>query len=610
MAISEKTNRYVVSSLDPVDIEQDLRRFLQYQTTFSDYNFEASGLATLTKLLAYNTLYNNVYDNFALNESFLDSAIKRQNVLSHANMLNYVARGYTSSTAKLNVTVVSRSDNQDLPEYFTLKAYTPFKAQGEEREYYFYTTSNEVAKLNGYVYVFDNLEVKEGRWVSKSIEFHGSYYETFTIEDEGVDINTITVKVYENAESSKYEVFTRASDIMNISGDSRIFFLRNNPQGRYMLQFGNGTFGKALATGNVVEITYLTCAGMEANNCKSFVFTGNIPSIYTVLTSCVEISAGGADPETTEEIRYNAPRYYATQNRCVTNEDYIYTIKALYGNAKAVNAWGGEDQVPPEYGKVFISVIPKDGETLSETEKRYIKNEILAKRKQSTTLVEFVDPDYVKVGLDVTVYYNTANTALNTEDLQTAVFSTIDAFNERNLVDYGSILRFSKLSTEIDECNPAIMNNSTNIFLYKEMTNIALNSDRAYEINFYNPIYKPVSANESIISTGFECPLSTETCYLDDDPIGGTVNLFYYSNDGTKVYIKSVGTIDYEKGTIAIESLNIQSVEGNKLTIRAVPSSNDVASTRNTFVLVDMKKVSVTALPNKSYLNYIQVANK
>jgi len=595
-----KSSRYTTSNLSPDSLEASLKAFMQYQTTFKDYDFSASGLSSLISLLTYNTIYNGTYDNFALNESFLDSAVKRQNILSHANTLNYTARGYISSTAVVNLILTANIDTSEteLPANLVLNPYTPFKTTINGEEYTFYTTGSTRGVLSGNVYTFSNVELKEGAFMTLTKEYRGSYYETFVLDSENVDQTSLNVRVYENAESSSYEIYTKAESFLSLDGNSKVFFLRNNPKGYYEIQFGNGTFGKALVTGNVVVVTYLTCHGSDANGAKSFTFNGSFGSNFSSKVVCTTVASGGQEPETVEEIRYNAPKYFTTQNRCVTANDYIYTIKALYSNAKSVNAWGGQTMNPPQYGKVFISIIPKTGKVLPESEKRYIKNEILQKRQVLTQLVEFVDPEYVRVGLDINLYYDESKTASNAEDLENLTLSTIVNYNDQNLNDYGSVLRFSRLSTTIDSVDDSVLNNSTKVTLYKDLALSLDGEEHSYTVNVFNEILKEGTASESVLSTGFECPyVSGSVCYIDDDPIGNTLNLFYYDELGNKVYVKSVGTIDYKNGILSIENFRCNALEGLNFYFKIVPVSRDVSSTQNTFVTIDDSVVTVKAIP-------------
>lgn len=596
-------NKYTTASIDFDAIKSDLKKFLQFQDEFSDYDFEGSGLNVLLNILAYNTHYNTVYDNFAINEAFLDTAFKRSSVISHAGLLNYIPRSYVGSVAKLNIVVTN--DSVDAPEILTLPAYTAFSTSVGEKSYSFYTKSDYSVARNGSAYVFENIPIYEGRFVEQEGTYTGDYYQCFTLSSGRIDSSSIVVTVDEQTETN---VFDRAEDILKIDGNSKVYFLKMNPDETFQIQFGNGTIGQALKAGDIVRVSYLVCNGSEVNGARNFVFGDSFGTGLTAQITCVQSAIGGAEPESTDDIRMNAPRMYSTQNRLVTENDYQYAIQAGFSNARAVKAWGGQKMNPPQYGKVFVSVITRDGDALSGAEKTRILNEIIEPRRVLCTIPEFVDPEYIHVQVVSNVYYDSQRTTLSGSDIETLVKNSILNYSDDNLGNFGSVMRFSKLSAAIDASENSVTNNSTKIRLFIEKEPQYGVSYR-YQFEIDNPVYRPLTASESVLSEGFYCSdVPNVLCYIDDNPVTGKLRIFYKNNLGEKIVSKDVGTIDYDNGVLDITSLNVTSVTNDKLRFMIVPASNDVASEMNRFAMIDPSLMKVTAIANSD--EYVHSSSK
>ena len=596
-------NKYTTASIDFDAIRDDLKKFLQFQEEFSDYDFEGSGLSALLNILAYNTHYNIVYDNFAVNESFLDTAFKRSSVISHASLLNYIPRSYVSACAKINIVVTD--DTTDAKDILTIPAYTSFTTNVSDKTYTFYTKSDISVAREGNTYTFEEVPIYEGTFVEQRGIYKGDYYQCFTLNSTKIDASTIVVSVDEQTEIN---VFRRAEDILKVDGNAKVYFLKMNPDETFQIQFGNGTIGQSLKSGDIVNISYLVCNGSVVNGARNFVIGDSFGTGLTTQITCVQSAVGGAEPETTDEIRLNAPRIYSTQNRLVTENDYQYTIGALFENARAVKAWGGQRMNPPQYGKVFISVITKDGEPLTLSEKNYILDEIVKPRQVICTLPEFLDPSYIRVQVITNVYYDSQKTTLTKADIETLVKESIINFNESNLGDFGNVLRFSKLCSAIDNSEQSITNNNTKINLFYDVTP-QYNIITRYQIELNNPIYRPLTASESVISEGFYCTdAPSNICYIDDNPTNGKLRLFYKTNLNEKVIIRNVGNIDYANGTIDITDLNIISVTSENLRFMINPSSNDVVSEMNQFAMIDPTLIHVKAIPNQD--DYVHTPSK
>ena len=593
------TKNFKTGSIDFDDILSDFRRYLSYQDEFTNYDLYGSAMSVLMNVLAYNTHYNSVYDNMALNESFLDSAVKRSSVVSHAALIGYTPRSIRAPEAVVTVKVINTAT--DAPDALTLQKWTPFTTQVDGTTYRFYNNSSKSVARDGTQYVFTDVTIKEGTYVSETYVYQGKAFEAFTLQNQDVDTTTIRVTVRENELSSVSEVYDLADNILNLDDTSKVYFLKQNPDGLYQIQFGTGMLGHALDVGNVITVEYLVTHGDVCNSAKVFNFGGTLPNGSTVYVTTTQPAVGGAQAEDTESVRLIAPRAYATQNRAVTAEDYETIVKQYWAGARSVKAWGGQDELPPQYGKVFVSIIPKEGVTLKESEKKYILENILNPRKGLTTTVEIVDADYLRIALNCTVYFNDNETTLSETDVETAVTETITAYNENNLGDFNSVLRYSQLTTEIDDTDPSITNNITRITLIATL-NPQLDVQNSYTLRINNPIYQNVSASECVISSGFYCTdAPNQVCYIDDDPVTETLRLFYKNTANEKVVIRSVGSVDYAEGLLTIDDINITALAENELNFTINPASNDVATSRSQFAIIDPIYLTVNAIANNNY---------
>ena len=594
-----ETKNFKTGSIDFDEILADFRRYLAYQQEFTDYDLYGSAMSVLMNVLAYNTHYNGVYDNMALNESFLDSAVKRSSVVSHASLVGYTPRSIRAPEAVVTVKVVNTST--DAPDALTLMKYTPFTTQVDGVTYRFYTNSSKSVARDGTQYVFNDVSIKEGTYVTETYTYQGKPFEAVTLQNQDVDTTTIRVTVRENDLSSLEEVYSLADNILNLDDTSRVYFLKQNPDGLYQIQFGTGMLGHALDVGNVITVEYLVTHGDVCNSANVFTFAGTLPSGSTVYVTTTQSAVGGAQAEDTENIRLIAPRAYATQNRAVTAEDYETIVKQYWAGARSVKAWGGQDELPPQYGKVFVSIIPKEGLTLKDSEKSYILENILNPRKGLTTTVEMVDADYLRISLNTTVYFNDNETTLSETDIETAVTETITAYNENNLGDFNSVLRYSQLTTEIDNTDPSITNNITRVTLIATLEP-QLGIQNSYQLRINNPIYQNVSPSECVISSGFYCTDAVnQVCYIDDDPVTETLRLFYKNTANEKVVIRSVGSVDYAEGLLTIDDINITALAENELNFTINPASNDVATSRSQFAIIDPLYLTVNAVANNNY---------
>ena len=581
--------RIRVTELDFDQIKSNFKNFLKGQTQFQDYDFEGSGVSVLLDILAYNTHYNAMYANLAMNEAFLDSASKRNNVVSHAKSLGYTPISAKSALATVNITVINPVDT---PDTLTLAAQSQFTTSINKVDYNFYNRNAiTIAPVNG-TYTFTNVVLTEG--TPLRFQYIANVGSTYIIPNAGVDLSTLTVRVQDTTSTAGYVLFTRADDLTLVGQDDTAFFVKEIDNELYEVYFGDGITGRAVLPGNVVTLDYFVSNKEAPNNAKAFSFNGNIGG-GTVVVTTTSMAQGGSYIESIDSIKFNAPRNYAAQNRAVTAEDYKVILPTLYPNIESVNVWGGEEADPPQYGKVFISIKPKSGETLTASTKEIIKNSILRKKNIVSISPELVDPDFLYINVTTSVYYNPLQTEKNTDTLKTLISNVINKYDNDELRKFGGMFRFSKMSRLIDASDNSITSNITNIRMSKVISP-NFNSKAKYNILFNNPIFSSGTAEESIKSSAFYVTSTDQPVYIDDDGLGN-LRLFYYTGTNTKVFInKTLGTVNYTTGRLVINDFIILSATDNIITFNCVPDSNDVVSVRNQIVAINQNNTKISVI--------------
>lgn len=583
-----------VTDLDFDNIKANLKAFLQGQDEFQDYDFEGSGLAVLLDVLAYNTHYNALYNNLAINEMFLDSASKRDSVVSIAKMLGYVPRSASCAKAVVNLTLSTVGIG---PSSVTLPAYSTFTTNIDGEVYTFQTTESYTISGAGSQYTFSNVKIIEGTPMSfRYVVAPGSRY---IIQNPNVDLNTLKVKVQESATSSNFVTFTRSTDITTASSTTNVFFIKEVENGYYELTFGDGIIGTALDTGNVINIQYMVSSLAAPNGAKFFNYTGGtIIGGSTVSVSTVTAATGGGAAEDIESVRFNAPRNYTAQNRAVTPDDYKAIIYAALPEAKTINVWGGEDNVPPSYGKTYICVKPTDATKLTNQQKSNIISTILASKSVVSITPEIVDPEYINIALGVTVYYNERETTRTAPEIATLVREAILDYNDNELQRFDGMFRFSKLSKIVDTAEQGIINNITTVSLRRKLVP-RYNVSAQYLLSIINPIFYSDVAGGSVSTTGFYIYGSNDLHYLDD--YQNSLRLFRYGDNATKIIVNdAIGTIDHAKGILDIRNLHITALADVDFEISIKPQSNDVVSALHQIAQIAEDHLTVTAIPDKS----------
>lgn len=503
------SDRLRVTELDFDAIKQNLKTFLNQQSEFTDYDFDGSALSVLLDILAYNTHYQAYYVNMVANESFLDTALLRDSVVSHAKSLGYTP--YSKSAAVATIDLEVKSPNS-IPGSLTIpKGYIFLSNQIDGVVYNFNVIDDVTVSKSNTSYFFENLGIYEGRFLTYRFVQNDATNpkQLFTIPEVDIDTTTIEVSVAPSSSNTQLEIYNKVTDITEVTGTDPVYFLQEGRDGKYQIYFGNGIIGKKIPDGAIVNVNYLLSNGALANKANNFVASFTLyDTAFTPLTNFVitpiSAAAGGSDRESVDEIKYGAPAQYTSQNRIVTKTDYEVFIKRSYSDIDDVAVWGGEEEVPPMYGKVFISLKPKSGYYISETEKTNIINDIISKSTIVTLKTEIRDPDYLYVMLRTNVQYDTSKTAYTEESLKLAIKSAILRYQTDYLNTFGSKFVVSKLNEYINDVDTySILGCDTNIKLEKRFYP-TLNQLNTYTVNYNtallqgNPLNKLTSSEFSV----------------------------------------------------------------------------------------------------------------
>jgi hypothetical protein len=514
------TDRLRVTELDFDEIKTNLKNFLKNQNEFTDYDFEGSGLSVLLDILAYNTHYNAYYLNMIANESFLDTALLRNSVVSHAKKFGYIPRSSTAARAIVNFTVNSLNST---PGSLTLpKGYTFISSLVDNKIYKFVTLDDVTVSKVGTNFTFQNLKIYEGSLNRFSFTHSESSNpkQIFTIPDENIDISTLKVSVQQSVSNTNSIVYNLATDVINLTSNSNVYFLQEGLNSQYQIYFGDDVIGKKIPDGGVVNVTYLSTNGSIVNKANNFIATTPISSYTTFTVQSVSSASGGSEKESVDQIKFSAPLQFISQNRAVTKNDYVKIIQQKYPQFDAVNVWGGEENIPPVYGKVFISAKPKLGFEVSDTEKDYFINEIVKPISVLTVTPEFVDVDYNFIKLISTVYYDPTKTTLNTSTLQSKITTAINSFSNLNLNKFNSIFSSSKLRTNIDNSDVSVVSNELEIFLSKRFRPI-LSQTNTYILDFGVELSRGTTLDNFYSSPTFTVldeNLVERNCFIEEVP--------------------------------------------------------------------------------------------
>jgi AraC-like DNA-binding protein len=606
--------QFNVTELDFDKIKANIKEHFKLQSKYNDWNFEGSGLSVLLDVLAYNTHYNAMLAHFSMNETFLDTAQIRGNVVSHAKLLGYTPRSTLATTAKVRV-VVSPSNLLNAPAELQLNRGTRFTSIIDSTKYNFVNLEPlTTARNSDNKYVFDEVTLKEGTLKRMLYRVDTSLpSQKFEIPDTNIDTTTLRVRLKANETSNDYTIYTKFSTLLNIGPESLIYFIQENAAGKYEIYFGDDTLGNRPQSNQIVEVEYIYTSGDAANNGSVVNAYDNVGAygtfqgyskeyVATTLLAATPLTYGGAQRESIESIKFNAPITFVSQNRAVTADDYRAIILKEFGGISSISVWGGEDSIIPNYGKVFISVKPNgpDGTVLNEVQRTQIISTILKGKNVVSITPVIVDPEYSYLKLEVFFKYNPNLTDRTKIELQSLVRQTISDYNDDNLNKFDGVFRYSQLSKNIDSADPSILNSLIRVYMYRDFTPVVgkLNS---VTLDFSAPIYKSSTSEEVIESTSFL--QNGIEYYFSDSPTtntdptkrveyGDRTVYIYRLVSGNKIRIRDAGKIYLSEGRVIIDNFIPDSATPIRIT--ATPNSNDLAPKRNQLLQVSMAATSVT----------------
>jgi hypothetical protein len=597
------------TNLDFDQIKESLKDYLRSDSNFTDYDFEGSNLSTIIDLLAYNTYISSYNANMVSNEVFIDSATLRENVVSLARNIGYVPRSRQSSVA--NISFFVEVDNPrilslTLQKGIVCSTSTSFGGQS----FIFSIPENITVPVVDGIGLFENIEIYEGTFVTQEIQVDPfNQEERYILENENIDVNTIRVFIRENLSSNTSVRYTLSENIIDVKPTSRIFYIQEIEDQRYEILFGDNIFGRKLESSNIIEISYIVTNGEDGNGIGNFTYSGRIldnndnpvTGGFSLLTTIAE-SRNGNDIESVNSIKRYAPRIYSAQNRAVTSSDYESIIPKIYPQTESVSVFGGEDLDPPEYGKVFITIKPIEGNFLSDGVKRNIKNQ-LSKYAVAGIIPEILDLKYLYIEVFSNVYYNT-NLSRDVSFDKDRITKNIEKFAKSDELNrYGARFKYSKFLNLIDNSTQSITSNITSVQMRRDLRP-ELGKFAEYEICYGNSFHiKSNRDGYNIKTSGFVVDGIVGTVYIGDIPKlnkkQGSLFLFRVKSDEEFVIVrKNIGTIDYERGEIILNPIKIISTNKTKnnkpiIQISVSPKSNDIIGKQDLYLELNINDVQI-----------------
>ena len=585
-----------VNNLDFTDIKTAIKEYMRAETDFTDYDFEGSVVSQLIDVLAYNTYYTAFNANMVVNELFLDSSTLRDNVVALAKQIGYAPKSITAPKAIVDMQLILTGV---APSTVVLKKGTGFITNYDNALYEFVLKDDYRKEVVNDTVTFTDLPVYEGSLVVTQTTVDTSLKnQRFIISNPGADTSTLSVRVFEASNSTVSTTYERAENILEVGSTDKVYFLSEVEDEQYEVFFGDGVLGEKLSNQNVVEISYVVTSGVVTNGAKTFTFNGTlVDSSDVTITSPFSVSnlsttsaaSGGAEIESVAKIKFNAPKFFGSQNRAVTSNDYSAIVRKIYPSISDIIVFGGEDQEPPAYGKVFLSIKPTEATSLSS----FTKNQLVTELKKYTVASirpEFVDPSILFVELSSDIYFDGTKTKLLPTDIASKVASgVLEYLKTSGTEKFNGKFRYSKFVSVIDSVDRSVNSNDTSITLRKDFI-AQINSSTYYEICFKNELLKDCD-DPVVSSTGmtvFEHP--SYTVYLEDR--NGKLVLYRLDSiTGDKILLNdSVGDVDYDKGEIKIYDFTILkgSFSDNRIELRVKPANKDIEVKREMYLDVDV----------------------
>lgn len=580
-----------LTTLDFETVKDNLKEYLKAQDIFKDYDFEASNINVLLDVLAYNTNLNAFYLNMVTNEMFLDSALIRDSIVSHAKELNYLPRSFRSAVANVNITIVDNESASVL-----IPKGTTFTGSAGNRNFTFTTAENIPAGGTDGVFVANNVLLYEGDYTQDSYVVDYQSPVKYKLTNKTVDTNSIAVSIIEDNGENIF-TYQRAETLFGLDSQSQVFFIQPADNETYEIVFGDDVIGRRPKDRSIVVIEYRACNGELPNGIRVFTADGDIARSTSVTVTTNASATGGAIPESLTSIKQNAPRAFTTQERVVTTDDYETLLKTNFSEINAVSAYGGEEANPPQFGKVFIAVDLKTTDELPPSRRIAYRNFIKPRSPLSIDPV-FVSPDFTYVRVNSNVKYNINETSLSQSDIQTIVTSVIQNFNSVNINGFNKTLYYSNLVSAIDSSQAAIVSNDTELFAVK-LFRPTLGTARNYDIDFgmaLNDIIGRLSEtrpqNEISVLSSSPFVFNGIECYLEDDGDGGI--RIMTNRAEAKTLIQEIGTVNYDTGFVQLKNFKPQRIIGNEIELRARTLERNITSQRRTILSIRDVDINVS----------------
>jgi len=579
-----------ITELDFDAIKNNLKDYFASQSEFSDHDFEGSAISVMLDILAYNTHYNAYYMNMLASEAFLDSAQLRDSVVAKASMLGYTPLSARGSKANVAITITPT----DSPATITIDKNTQFTSTINGTSYVFCTSNSHTITPSDGVYTASGVELTQGVPVTFRYTANTSNTEQkFILPNENTDTDTLTVTIQESATDTNTAVYSKSTDITTVNSTSNVYFLSEHTNGQFKVEFGDGVLGRKPVTGNIILLSALVTEGSEVNGANTFSASGTVGGYSTVSVATSNAAIGGSNRETVDSIKFNAPKIFESQNRAVTTDDYKAIIERDVSGLDSVSVWGGQDNDIPRFGKVFISAKPTGATALSTSQIALIKSALTPFNVLAVT-PEVVDPDIIDLIMSITVKYDSRLTTLSSGAVAEKVVDTINNYRTQNLLKFGSIFRYSTLSTRIDNTDTSIINNLTTITAKKGIVP-STTANNAYTLSFNNPIYSESTTFEgAVTSTAFSYTDAAGNTYSSAffDDLNGTMRIYYLSGSDKVLLSNNAGTVTYSNGYISLSSFKPNSFVGSELEFTIKPAVNDLIPVRNQ--LFDIANTNIT----------------
>ena len=589
-----------ITDLDFDDVSKSLKEYLRGQSTLKDYDFEGSNLAILVDLLAYSAHTSAFNANMVASEMFLDTAQIRKNVVSRAKELGYTPSSRTASKASFDLTVTNPTIGGVTPSSLTINRGHEFTTVYDGTSYTFISLDNKTITPTTGTFKFEALDIYQGK-LSTDIYRYDSQVanQRFPMLSPNIDTTSITVNINSN---NTVTAWSRAGDLTGIKSTSNVYYLQENDEGLFELYFGDGIIGAEPKDGDEITISYLVTDTNHANGANVFSMSTSINGNSAVTFTNTVSASGGKDIETPDQIKFSASKFYTSQNRLVTVQDYKAKLQELYPGADSIAVWGGEDNEPPQYGKVFVALKPSQYSNNLTTAEKSTLTKSLSELSILTVRPQVIDAEILQILLSTNFKYDPTKTSQTQSALETLVRAAILSYDDSELSGFDTLFRHSQLTSKIDGTETSILSNITNVRLRKNYTAVTDGTASSIKLDFGNALYNPHSGHNAasggvLTTTGFFISGDTNNYFFDDDGKGNVRR--YYLDGSTRVYSDdTAGTITYSTGVVSINSLTYSSTSNTDSSIdfTTIPSSNDVISTKNQLLDITASEISVTGV--------------